>query len=125
MSRRLDDLHPDLKPKAIELIARCVEAGIPIMIVDTLRTPEEHAANLAAGTSWTKRSKHLDGRAIDVAPWLEWRLYGPDKLQWDASDPVWLRIGKIGEALGLVWGGRWGHAPGSTAEPDPGHFELP
>ena len=30
----------------MELLARCgVEAGVPVMILDTLRTPEEHQLN--------------------------------------------------------------------------------
>lgn len=118
MSQRLDDLHPDFKPLAVKLLARLVEAGIHVKIVDTLRTEEEHRQNLARGASWVKRSKHCDGLAIDICPWLTWDLNGPDKLQWDSSDPVWERIGKIGEAAGLVWGGRW-------AKRDLGHFEMP
>jgi peptidoglycan LD-endopeptidase CwlK len=117
MSRKLNDLSPRMKLHAIELLARLVEAGIPVMIVDTLRTPEEHAANLAAGTSWIKHSKHLDGDAIDIAPFEQYQLYGPDKLQWNAADPVWQRIGAIGESLGLIWGGRW------KTKKDMGHFE--
>ena len=119
MSRKLDDLDPEFKPKAIELLARFCEAGIPVMIVDTLRTPEEHAANLAAGVSWTKRSKHLDGKAIDVAPFAIYDLHGPDKLQWDGKDPVWKRLGEIGKKLGFRWGGDFK----PPAKPDLGHFE--
>ena len=117
MSRRLDDLHPAMRGKAVELIARCIEAGIMIAIVDTLRTADEHQENLKKGTSWTLNSRHLVGKAIDVAPWFEWRLYGADKLNWDASDPVWQKIGDIGEKLGLRWGGRW-------KQKDMGHFEI-
>lgn len=117
MSRALDDLSPEMRAKAVELLARCVEAGIVVVIVDTLRTPEEHAKNLANGTSWTKHSKHLDGDAIDIAPLEKFLLYGPDKIMWDASDPIWLRIGKLGESLGLRWGGRF-------KQLDLGHFEY-
>lgn len=117
MSRALDDLDPRFKPLACYLLARCVEAGIQIMIVDTLRTPAEHAANLASGVSWTQRSKHLEGLAIDICPYDTYQLAGPDKLKWDSSDPVWQRIGAIGEKLGLRWGGRW-------AQKDLGHFEY-
>jgi peptidoglycan L-alanyl-D-glutamate endopeptidase CwlK len=116
MSRRLDDLDPRFRPLAIELVARCVEAGIPVMIIDTLRTPEEHQANLAKGVSWTKHSKHLDGLAIDICPYDVYQLHGPDKLQWNAGDPVWQKVGAIGESLGLRWGGRW-------KQKDMGHFE--
>lgn len=118
MSRKLDDLSPAMRAKAVELLARLTEAGIMVLIVDTLRTPEEHAANLAKGVSWTKRSKHLDGNAIDLAPYETYALLGADKLRWEPSDPVWLKMGQIGESIGLVWGGRW------TKTPDYSHFEL-
>lgn len=117
MSRRLDDLHPLFKPKAIELLARCVEAGYMVMVVDTLRTPEEHAENLRKGVSWTTRSKHLDGFAIDIAPYEQYALHEADKLNWNANDPVWKKLGEIGESIGLVWGGRW-------KQKDLGHFEM-
>jgi hypothetical protein len=66
---------------------------------------------------WTTRSKHLVGDAIDICPFAVWSATGPDKLSWDVSDPNWQRIGAIGEAIGLKWGGRW------TVK-DLGHFEY-
>ena len=117
VSRYLDDLAPEFRPLAIELIARCVEAGYMVLIVDTLRTPAEHQANLANGVSWTPRSRHLTGHAIDIDPFEQYQLHGPDKVSWDATDPVWRKIGAIGEGLGLRWGGRW-------AQRDMGHFEY-
>ena len=117
MSRRLNDLSPRFRPFAIELLARCVEEGISVMVIDTLRTPQEHAENLARGVSWTTKSKHLSGDAIDVCPYAQYDAHGADKLLWDSGDPVWQRIGAIGEALGLRWGGRW-------KQKDMGHFEL-
>lgn len=116
MSRKLDDLSPRFRPLAVELLARCVEAGIYVLIVDTLRTPAEHAANLANGVSWTKHSKHLDGDAIDICPYETYQLKGPDKLAWN-DGPTWQRIGALGKALGLRWGGDW-------AQKDLGHFEY-
>ena len=119
MSRALDDLDPTFRPLAVEFLARCVEAGLMVLIVDTKRTEAEHADNLRRGVSWTRRSKHLDGLAIDICPYETYALAGADKLRWDPSDPVWLRIGKLGEAAGMVWGGRW------KTTPDLGHFEMP
>lgn len=118
MSRALDDLHPAFRSIAAELLARCVEAGIMVLIVDTRRTPAEHAANLAKGVSWTKHSKHLDGLAIDLAPFEVYTsTAGGDKLAWDTRNPAWQQMGAIGERLGLRWGGRW-------STPDLGHFEY-
>ncbi len=117
MSRALDDLSADCRARVVEFLARLTEAGIHVLIVDTRRTPAEHAENLRRGVSWTKHSKHLDGDAIDVCPFETWFLHGADKLQWNTADPVWARIGYHGEQAGLAWGGRW-------TQKDFGHFEL-
>jgi D-alanyl-D-alanine carboxypeptidase-like protein len=118
MSRALNDLTPHFRAIVTELLARCAEAGVPVLIVETLRTPEQHALNLQLGVSWIGHSKHLDGLAIDLCPYLQFNLHGPDKLQWDSDDKAWQTIGAIGEKLGLRWGGRW-------TQRDMGHFELP
>jgi hypothetical protein len=117
MTRSLDALSPRFKPLAIELLARACEAGIPVLIVQTLRTPEEHAANLAQGVSWTTHSKHLDGDAIDICPYETFALHGPDKLQWNAGDPAFATLAAIGRRLGLRCGFDW-------KQKDAGHFEY-
>ena len=117
MTRDLNALSPRFKPLAIELLARFVEAGIHVLIVQTLRTPEEHAANLAKGVSWTAHSKHLDGDAIDVCPFEVYALHGEDKLQWNVADPVFQRMAQIGRSLGLRCGYDW-------VQKDAGHFEY-
>lgn len=117
MSRKLDDLSARFRPLAFELLARLTEQGLVVMIIDTLRTRAEQEQNIARGVSWTLNSKHLTGDAIDLCPYQQWQQYGPKKLNWDASDPAWAAMGRIGEELGLVWGGRW-------KQRDLGHFEY-
>lgn len=116
MSRRLDDLSPRFRPLACELLARLMEANIPVMIIETFRTAEKHAQDVASGHSWVAHSKHQDGDAIDICPYGQFDLHGPDKLEWDATDPIWARIAVIGESLGLGAGYRW-------KQVDAGHFE--
>ena len=148
MSRALDDLCPLLLPQAFELIARCAEHSVPLLVVDTLRTVAEQAINLSLGRSATANSKHIaatnsacpechgtKSHAIDVAPYETFNLHGPDKVQWSVwlkdpsadlppearlacMKPEWQRIGLIAESLGLRWGGRW------KKPVDPGHAEL-
>lgn len=126
MSRALDDLDERFKPVAIEFLARLTETGVPVLVVDTLRTKAEHQRNITNGTTKIKRSKHCDGLAMDVCPWDEFRLHGPDKLQWNATDPVWQRIGHIAERLGLRWGGRFNESEKGKGDGwDPGHVEWP
>lgn len=118
MSRQLNDLAAVFKPIAFELLARTVEAGIPVLIVNTRRTAAEQAIHVANGTSQVKHSKHEDGLAIDLVPYSVFQLYGEDKLQWREDDPIWAKLGALGESLGLRWGGRW------TSLRDVGHFEY-
>lgn len=117
MDRRLDSLSDRFKPLAILLLARLVEAQIPVIIVNTRRTLVEQQAAVASGHSWVSHSLHQDGDAIDICPYQQYIEHGVSKLQWDGGDPVWQRIGQLGEGLGLRWGGRW-HPP------DLGHFEY-
>jgi len=102
MSRALNDLSDRFRPIAFELLARCVEQRIHVIVIDTLRTPEEQEENIRRGVSWTKNSKHLTGDAIDVAPVEVLNLKN-----WGPNAQVWQKLGVIGEALGLRWGGRW------------------
>ena len=134
MSRSLDDLSSRFRPHAVMVLARLVERGIPVMIVDTLRTVDEQAKYVKNGTSTTMLSRHLPRRlrmtlvqgdpdaeksdAMDIAPYEIYAMHGSNKLQWNTDDPVWQVIGEIVEAEGLRWGGRW-HKPY-----DPGHMEL-
>lgn len=124
MTRNLNDLAPECRAIFFELLARFTEAGIPVMVINVLRTVEEQKVNLARGVSATMNSRHLPqppsglSHAIDVCPYATYLLHGPDKLQWDSTDPSWGALGLIGESLGLRWGGRW------KVPVDPGHFEF-
>lgn len=119
MSQKLDDLSPRMRPLVDKFLAKLMEARIPVMIVTTLRSPEEQAEKVAKGLSWTLKSRHLTGDAIDVAPYMIFDLHGPDKAQWDEADPIWNRIGHIGQGCGLKWGVIKG-----GVRVDVGHFEF-
>jgi hypothetical protein len=113
----LDALDPRFKPIAMELLARFVEARIPVFIINTRRTPAQQAAAIASGHSWVQHSKHLDGLAIDVCPLQQYSLHGPVKLDWNASDPIWEQMAQLAEALDLRCGYRW-------KQRDCGHYEF-
>lgn len=124
MNRSLDSLDPRMKLKAFELIARLVERGVQVMIINTLRTDAEQAEALRTGHSTVPRSKHQDGLAIDLCPYDSYLLHGADKLRWDTTDPVWFEIGKVAERLGLRWGGRFKPLNSIGLGWDAGHCEL-
>lgn len=117
MSRNLSDLHPALQPLAERFLDACHAADIDVIITCTYRSNIEQAAAYAKGrtapgsvvtNAKPGQSRHnltLNGKpasqAFDVVP-LE-----AGKAIWDAQDPVWQRLGEIGEGLGLEWAGRW------------------
>lgn len=52
--------------------------------------------------TWTLKSKHLDGLAVDIAPSKDGKA-----IWWSAPPAVWQRMGAIGKSFGLAWGGDW------------------
>ena len=127
-SRKLSDMHPTLQPIAEKFLGICVGEQIDILITCTYRSSQEQDALYAIGrtipgkkvtNAKAGQSKHnftMNGKpaakAFDVVPLLN------GKPIWDSANPLWQRVGVIGESLGLSWAGRW-----RTMKEYP-HFEL-
>lgn len=103
---KIKSLQMSLRPVAETFVQRCKDAGIEVEIVQGHRSPQEQQALKDGGKGVTKAgallSFHNYGLAFDVCPVAYLGL--PD---WNPSGPLWQKIGLIGEALGLSWGGRW------------------
>ena len=128
-SRKLTDLHPQMQPMVTRFLANARAAGIDLLVTCTYRSNEEQAALYAIGRTKPGRivtrakpgrSTHnntLNGKpaalAVDVVPLRD------GKPIWSASDPVWKRVGEIGEKVGLEWAGRW------TTFREVPHFQHP
>ena len=54
--------------------------GIDFQVFDGMRTKAEQAENIARGVSWTMKSRHLTGHAVDLVPIVDGRL------SWDDND---------------------------------------
>jgi peptidoglycan L-alanyl-D-glutamate endopeptidase CwlK len=117
--KNLATVEPRLQKLGRELLRRLAAEGLTFKVIQGRRTPAEQAALYAKGrtapgpkVTWTLKSRHLTGRAIDLA------LFQGKNVVWESKH--YTRAGEIGEELGLVWGGRWKN--GKTDKP---HFELP
>lgn len=118
MSNQLSDLDPQVEQMAEAMLTACAAAGISLFVTQTLRTYEEQAAiysqgrtapgaivtHAPPGYSW-----HNFGRAFDVA---QAGLH-----PYPTQEAFWEKVGEIGEANGLEWGGRWKF-------PDRPHFQF-
>ncbi len=127
-SRNLKDLAPHLKAMAERHVAECKIAGIDLLIYCTHRPIKEQDALYKIGRTLpgkkvtnarggqSKHNNEILGRpaslAYDCVPCIA------GKPQWKDAK-LYLKVGQIGEALGLKWAGRWTGSLKETA-----HFEI-
>lgn len=133
MSRKLEDLHPDLLPKARAFLLECERQSVDVVIICTYRSNEEQAATYAQGrtkpgkiVTWAKPGESLHNftnpegkpcaKAFDFAVLrngkITWGTGGngidDDPTDDDTDDlELWQKAGLIAESLGLEWAGRW------------------
>lgn len=94
-------------------------------VTEGLRTIEKQREYVAAKKSWTMKSKHLEGKAVDLHP----IMYG--KADYTKCTLVKDAMFKAAEELGvsIKWGGDWNQNGSSADEHQRGsydgpHFEL-
>lgn len=120
--KNIATLKPEVQPLARALIEQAVAKGINAKVISGYRSYEEQNELYAQG-----RTKHLDkpkvtkarggyswhnfGLAFDIA------IFSKDGKTYHGESPSYDVCGKIGEELGLQWGGRWDFC-------DPPHFQL-
>jgi len=116
--KNLATVQPQLQRLGRELLRRLAAEGLTFKVTSGNRAREEQAALYAQGrtkpgpiVTWTMKSRHIGGRAIDLT------LFSGKNPIWESRH--YETAGRIGEELGLVWGGRW------KKSPDRPHFELP
>lgn len=123
MSRDVNDLEPVTRGLCLAFLDDVRDAGLKVRITDTLRTMERQRELWEQGrttpgpvVTWARpgQSPHNYGMAFDIC------FEGKTQLECypPADDPRWARVGAIGVALGLVWGGGW-----QKKRKDRPHFE--
>lgn len=111
---KLSTVHKDLQ----KVIYRAAEiTTIKFIVTYGIRTLEEQKRYVAAGTSKTMKSRHLDGAAVDLAIMID------GKINWDAKNykKLALIVHQAAEDVGVVveCGADW------TKFFDGPHIQLP
>lgn len=107
--RDLNKLNANAKLAAEYLIEACEAEGLALLITETLRTTERQQELYAQGRTKPgsivtqldgvkQKSIHQYGNAFDVCQNIRGKEYDIPFLQ---------KVGKLGEQIGLEWGGSW------------------
>ena len=128
LHRDIELLQPEFKDKVKVLLARLDQLGIKYYINETLRDLNVQIAYYSQGrntldktntlrkaaglwpltekenknkVTWTMKSKHIDGLAIDICPKKD------DSPWWSAPDEKWKEIADVAKSLGFDPGYYW------------------
>ena len=96
-----------------ELLVRCAERRVWLVLLETLRSPERLDWLIANGKSWSHRSYHLAGKqdgkaaALDAAPIT--RIDGGTLkvINWNSGHVHWTIFVEQALKLGLECGAEW------------------
>jgi len=152
-SRKIEDLLPEAQDRAEKFSAKMIEAGLRFIFTCTYRSQEEQDALYAQGREplevvntmrtklglWllkedenrivtkAKVSKHTSRKAFDIAIVRDGRADYNLKVNVNDNEiPDYIEAGKIGQSVGLRWGGDWNGDGRSDDERflDLPHYEL-
>jgi hypothetical protein len=147
--KTIQSLSPEMIKKVNAFLSVLDEENIFYSIVETRRSRETQEAYYSQGRdslevvnakraklnlyklselenknkiTWTLDSKHIEGNAIDIAPVINGKI--PWNITCKEIAEKWLQLGKIGESVGLIWGGRWKPISEFGIGKDAPHFEI-
>ena len=128
--RDVTQLHPRLQEKFKLLQKKCAQKGIKIKATECLRTAKEQDALYAKGRT-APGAKVTNAQGKDAKSMHQWGVAFDVVIDMDADKDgdVDIRdlynvkllnvVGKIGQSIGLEWGGSW------KSIVDKPHFQLP
>lgn len=117
LSQRSLDRMKGVDERLVNVVKRAIEISeVDFCVTEGLRTVERQKQLVAAGASQTMKSKHIEGKAVDLAAIVD------GKIRWDW--PLYEKIANAMERAAeitntpITWGGRW-----ITLKDGP-HFQL-
>lgn len=117
MDQKSKDKLKGVDPRLVSVVELAYTySTVPFIVTEGMRTIERQKVLFDRGASKTMNSKHLRGKAIDVAPLVD----GEVRWDWPLFHPVANAMKKAALELKvpIQWGGDW-----RTFKDGP-HFEL-
>lgn len=130
--RSLDRLK-GVNPRLVSVVHRALELStVDFTVIEGVRSRARQAQLYAQGrttagkiVTWTLKSKHIDGLAVDLAPFADGKIDWTDLAKFDA---IGAAMKKAAAELGVTirWGADWDRDGKlrEKGESDSPHFEI-
>lgn len=119
--------------RLVSIVRRAAQiCPVSFMVVEGLRTAARQQELYAQGrtkpgkvVTWTLKSKHIDGKAVDLAPLVNGQIDWNDLSKFDAIARA-MRQAATEAGVVIRWGADWDSdgKPREKGETDSPHFEL-
>lgn len=100
------------------ILAEAMERRAYFVVTETVRDLARQEELFAQGKTRTLRSKHLEGKAVDVAAVSSYEGGKVAAVTWDREHRSWAVLGELALKWGVMWGGTW------QSFPDYPHLEV-
>lgn len=91
----------------LQRVAECAlqKTTVDFVVIDGRRTIEEHINNVRNGRSWIKRSKHVDGLALDFAAYVDGKVTYEPVHYASIAAAFYYCASELNTPI--TWGGEW------------------
>jgi peptidoglycan L-alanyl-D-glutamate endopeptidase CwlK len=106
LSQRSLDRMKGVDERLVNVVKRAIEISeVDFMVTEGLRTKERQAQLVKAGASKTMNSKHIIGKAVDLAAVVD----GQVRWDWPLYHKIAKAMKRAAEILNvkIEWGGDW------------------
>jgi peptidoglycan L-alanyl-D-glutamate endopeptidase CwlK len=106
LSKRSEDRLDGVDEQLVAVVKRAIElTKVDFGVTEGVRSVETQLSYVAAGKSQTMKSKHLDGRAVDLVAYVgssvSWELNLYDDIA------IAIRVAAIELDVAIKWGAAW------------------
>lgn len=120
-------------PRLVRVVKRAIGLSkVDFTVIEGRRTLARQRELYAQGrtkpgpvVTWTLKSKHIDGSAVDVAPWINGAIDWNNLKNFDLIAEAMFEAARI-EGVRIRWGADWNRngRPRERGETDSPHFEI-
>lgn len=106
LSKKSYDKLVGVDQRLVDVVTLAIKlTSVDFVVTEGLRSIERQRQLVAKGASQTMKSKHIEGKAVDLAAYIGDRISWEMSLYDDIADAMKAAAQELG--VGIRWGGAW------------------